>query len=478
MKAFKLQLTIALLLAIPQNAAAQVPSSGTVAITGATLIDGKGDAPLTDSAVLIVDGRILQVGPRGSVEIPEGARLINADGKYLLPGFIDAHAHLSLGPVQMDLSNGVPAMSLTVDPEIPIRSMRALLAHGVTSIRDPGGSPAQLIPLREGVAAGSLVGPRMRVAGMVIDKTPFEGLVNQVNNVEEVRAAVREDADAGVDMVKLYVELTPDLIGAAVDEAHARGVEAVAHLMKTSWTEAANLGLDHILHIFPGSESLLPKENRAEYRAMMKRGSQFMYGWFELVDFNGPEITEMIQALVTNEVSVDPTLVMFEAMVRGDDPFFTQNDALAIASPSLLKNWRAWFNFNTGWTADDYVSARRAWPKFLELAKRLHDAGVTLTAGTDANNPWIVPGHSFHRELELLCDAGIDPLEVIKIATHNGAKVMGILAETGTIEPGKWADLVLLTSNPLVDISNSREIEWVMQAGRSYRPEDLLAGIH
>jgi hypothetical protein len=299
-----------------------------------------------------------------------------------------------------------------------------------------------------------------------------------VADVDGVRTAVQEDASAGVDMVKLYVSLTPDLLGAAIEEAHAEGIEAVAHLMMTSWTDAANLGLDHILHIVPGSPELLPEASRADYMAMMLRGTQFMYGWFEHADFDGPEIVEMIDALVKNDVSVDPTLVIFEGMVRGDDPFYTENDALAMAAPSLVANWRAWFNFNTGWTPDDFGAARAAWPKFLELTKRLYDAGVTITAGTDANNPWIVPGHSFHRELELLVEAGIDPLEVVKIATHNGAKVIGLLEETGTVEAGKWADLVLLGADPISDISNSRQIEWVMQSGRIHRPDDLLAVVH
>lgn len=472
-----LTLRIALLLALPGGTQAQVAPSGSVVISGATLIDGTGAAPLADATVVIVDGVIVEVGPRGSIAVPEGASVIDARGKFLLPGFVDTHVHVTLGPVELDVSSGTPAMSVAVDPDVPLRTMRSLLAHGVTSVRDPGGSPDQLVPLRDAVASGALIGPRMRVAGMVIDRTPFEGLVNTVATVDEVRAAVRKDAHAGVDMVKLYVTLTPDLLAAAIEEAHAQGIEAVAHLMMTSWTDAANLGLDHILHVVPGSPELLPEARRADYMAMMQRGTQFMYGWFELADFDGPEVTEMIEALVKNDVSVDPTLVVFEGMVRGDDPFYTESEALTLAAPSLVANWRAWFNFNTGWTPDDFSAARAAWPRFLELAKRLHDAGVTITAGTDANNPWIVPGHSFHRELELLVEAGISPLEVLKIATHNGAKVMGLLDETGTVEAGKWADMVLLRADPVTDISNSREIEWVMQSGRIHRPAELLAGI-
>lgn len=456
---------------------AQIAPKETVAVVGATVIDGTGAAPIADAVVLIENGVIVKVGTMAGFTIPEAARTVDATGRWITPGFVDTHAHLTLGPVDMDMSSGVPAMSLVPDPDVPLRTMRSLLAYGVTSIRDPGGDPSQLTALRAAVESGALVGPRMKVAGMVIDRTPFEGLVNTVSNEEELRAAVRADADAGVDIVKLYVTLTPELMEAAVEEAHAAGVETVAHTMMTSWTDAANLGLDNILHIIPGSPQLLTEDSRADYMGMMQRGTQFMYGWFEHVDFESAEIREMIEALVRNDVSVDPTLVIFEGMVRGDDPWYTENPALDLAAPSLVANWRAWFNFNTGWTPEDFVAGKAAWPRFLEFARRLHEAGVVITAGTDANNPWIVPGHSFHRELELLVEAGIPELEVLKIATHNGAEVSGLLDVTGTIEVGKSADLVLLTGNPLANISNSRKIEWVMQAGRVHQPAVLLEGI-
>lgn len=475
--ASRLALAIWILALSASGAAAQAPAPGVLAVTGATLIDGTGSVPIPNATVVVTDGRITAAGPAANVDVPEGARVIDAAGRWLVPGFVDAHAHVTLGPIEIGVVDGVPQISLLADPDVPIRSLRTLMAHGITAIRDPGGDPAKAVALRDAVAAGALVGPRMQVAGMVIDGTPFEGLVNQVHTEEEIRAAVRADAQAGVDLIKLYVTLSPEMMGAAIAEAQAQGVETVAHLQETSWTEAAELGLDHIVHIIPGSPELLPADRRDAYAALQARGTQSMAGWFDLVDLQGPEIREMIDALVHNDVSVDPTLVIFEAMVRGDDPYYTQNEALALAAPSLLENWRAFFTFNVGWTPEDFTAGRAAWPKFLELTRMLHEAGVTITAGTDANNPWVVPGHSFHRELELLVDAGIPENEVLRIATYNGAKVAGMLDDTGTVEVGKWADLVLLGADPLADISNTRSIEWTMQAGRLYTPAQLLAGI-
>jgi imidazolonepropionase-like amidohydrolase len=161
--------------------------------------------------------------------------------------------------------------------------------------------------------------------------------------------------------------------------------------------------------------------------------------------------------------------------VRGDDDAVTASPALALAPPALVENWRALFRFDRGWSAEDYRRARAAWPKALELVRIMHERGVLLAAGTDANNPWTPPGESFHRELELLAQAGITANDVIGIATRNGAKALGILDEAGTIEVGKRADVVLLERDPIVDISAVRSVRWVMKAGRRFDPADLLA---
>jgi len=156
---------------------------------------------------------------------------------------------------------------------------------------------------------------------------------------------------------------------------------------------------------------------------------------------------------------------MFHALAFGDQDRYLKNPALKHAAPELLENWQTTFNFNIGWTQDDFSYAQSIWPRVSEFVKLLHDSGVTLTAGTDANNPWIVPGDSFHKELELLVVAGISEQEVITIATKNGAELLGIQDRIGTISPNKQADLVLLQRNPYEDITSTREIIWVMQNG-------------
>ena len=193
-----------------------------------------------------------------------------------------------------------------------------------------------------------------------------------------------------------------------------------------------------------------------------------MFDWFKQADFDGPEIREMLDALVTHHVTIDPTLIAFEMTAWWNDSTFYPKASERFMPPTFAAKWPAMNNLR-GWSAAEYASAREAFPRMQELALRLHKAGVSLTAGTDAVNPWM-----YHRELELLSVAGIPNADVIRIATRNGAHGLGRLSEFGTVEPGKRADLVVLDADPIADIRNTRRISGVMQDGKLARPEAYL----
>ncbi len=435
-----------------------------IVLRGVTVIDGNGTPGRPHQTVVIRSDLIVALGPADSVPVPAGARVVDGRNRWLIPGLIDMHAHVTLGPVT-GLGNGTPRMAR--DTAVVSRSLASLLAAGVTTIRDPGTAHAAwAVALRDSVARGKLPGPRMFVAGPVIDAGSFEGLVDRASTPAEVVAAVRRHAAAGVDYVKLYAGLPPASIAAGVDAAHAAGVKALAHLFATSWTVAADAGVDGILHSMPGSPALLPPDRRQAFRANIARTARFMFQWFEYYDPASAEADSMIAALVRHRVVHDPTLVVFEAMAWGDDPRITGHPDLVVAPPSLLENWRTEFTLSGGFTPASFDSSRAAWPAVLRFVKQLHDRGVFLVAGSDANNPWVPAGPSLHRELELLVDAGIPPAEVIRISTRNGAEALGIGGEVGTIRIGKRADLVLLDADPLARIGNTRRIVAVIQGGR------------
>ena len=462
--------TLALLAATA--AALPVQAQRVTVIRGVTIVDGTGAPPMSDGVVVIRNGWIEAVGPAGTVAIPAGADVRSLPGRWLLPGFLDLHAHLAFGPTRLGSKGGVPEISVEYDDAASQELARTELAFGVTTVRNPGAPTVEGVRLRDRIRLGLVPGPRIFTAGELLDATPAPGLAVAVKTEAEARAEVDRQAEAGVDYVKLYAGLRPPLVRAAVDQAHRRGLRAIGHLFATSWTEAANAGIDGLVHIMASSPLLLPEARRREFQDGI-RGTQFMTDWFRYYDPDSPEAVELLAALRAHHVTIDPTLVVFEAMVRGDDSAVTQSPDLAYAPEVFLDGWRT-FTLSQGWTADDYRRARSLWPRVLAFTRRLHEAGVLLTVGTDVPNPWVVPGAGYHRELELLVEAGIGADDVIRMATHDGAQALGVLSELGTVTAGKRADLVVLTGDPLADIRNSRTVEWVIQGGRWHRPADLL----
>jgi imidazolonepropionase-like amidohydrolase len=389
-------------------------------LEGATLIDGTGALPKPNTTIVINGDRIVLVSNNTANNFDlniSAANVMNLAGKYIIPGLFDMHAHV--GNVLKGSYNQNESEYM----------LHMLLTHGITTIRNPGGPTEQSVALRENVSEGRIVGPQIFTAGQLLNtpQIPVPFVEKEVQTEQEVRQEVRNQALAGVDYIKLYVGLTPDLIKAAIDEAHFNGKKVMGHLYMTSWTDAANLGIDALTHGVPVSPFLLSKADRQEFLAFGDHPFNHLL-WLDLVDLNGPEINNMIEALVNNGIPVDPTLDIYEIIVK----------------ESQLQN---------------------LWPKVLQFTKKLYDNGVTILSGSDIPNFDLVPGVSLHHELELLVEAGIPPLEVIKIATRNGAQALGIEKDVGTIEPEKEADMIILSDNPVDSISNTKKIEVVINNG-------------
>jgi imidazolonepropionase-like amidohydrolase len=398
-------------------------NDGVSILKGATLIDGTGNLPKPNATIFINGSKIMYVSNNTvnnySVNSFAAKNVINLTGKYIIPGLFDMHAHVA------------NVLKNSYNQSESENMLRMLLAYGVTTIRNPGGPTEQSVALRENISEGRIEGPQIFTAGQLLNtlQMPVPFVEKQVQTEQDVRQEVRNQVAIGVDYTKLYVGLTPELVQAAINEAHSYGIKVIGHLYLTSWTDAANLGIDALTHGIPVSPFLLSEDNQQRFLEVGDHPfSHFL--WLELVDLNGPEINEMIRALVSNNIPVDPTLGIYEAMVK-EEP---QNQYL--------------------------------WPKVLQLTKMFYDNGVTLLSGTDIPNFELVPGASLHHELEILVEAGIPPLEVIKIATRNGAIALGIEEDVGTIEPGKQADMIILSDNPVDAISNTKKIEAIISDGQ------------
>ena len=430
--------------------------SQVLVLEGATLIDGNGGAPL-ERAVVVVDGeKIVAVGAASEVSYPSNAEVLSLEGQYLLPGLSDMHAHVA----RASGSQGGRAWS----PRSEIALERAL-ALGITTIRNPSGPTEAAVGLRDAVAAGEIPGPRIFTAGLLIDDpSSVNPNAIRVTTEKEIRAAVRVQAEAGVDYVKLYFFLPPQLARAAIDEAHLHGVQVIGHLARTSWTEAVHAGIDALTHIIPQNAALLPQGRREAFNEV--RGSQAVYRWFEDVDLESPEIDELIDAMIESDVELDPTLVAWEGWFWADDPENSEHPIASFVPPGTVERTRR--QNLRGWSEEDFRRAKATWPKVLAFAKLLHERGVLLLAGADRPSAQAV-----HHELELLVSAGIAPLDVLTIATRNAAEALGILEVSGTVEVGKQADLLVLDSDPLEDISHTTDVVHVVQAGRLLDLEQL-----
>ena len=339
------------------------------------------------------------------------------------------------------------------------------LFNGITTVRDPGDATEASVAVRGLLASGVIVGPRLLTAGRILTTAPMHhALYATVSNEQEVREEVDWQANVGVDFIKLYQELPPALVRAGIDEAHRRGIRVIGHLQSTTWTDAIRMGIDFIVHAAPWAPEYLPPTARSAYQPSM-------FGriyWLEHLDLDSPAVQEMVTALVDHHVSVDPTLMAFRTKFWGDDPHYTENPRRAEAPSKLWAGFARRSN-TADWIPDQYRAARAQWPKLLALVKLMYDRGVLLTVGTDTPFPWIVPGVSFHEELRLLGDAGIPAPAVLRMATLNAGRALKL--NIGSIEPGKDADLVVLTANPLDSLRNTERIELVVKAGKIFKAE-------
>ncbi len=407
-------------------------------------------------------------------KLNNNAKVIDANGNYIMPGFIESHVHVAIGAVKLKFENKKPFLAVDLIDEIPDLTLKLMLSNGITSARDPGGLTEVTVRTKNNVESGKLLGPELFVAGNILDTLKFENLTTQIKTHKDIIDEINNQKKKGVDFIKLYTSLSPEQLEVGINHARKIGLKSISHLHTTSWTEAAKLKLDNIVHIIPGNERLLPKDKRKEYLKYANLGAIAFYKWFEYVDLESKEISEMIKALKDNNVSVDPTLVPFHSAFFGDTGNYQSQESLKYLPKPLLENWKTTFNFNLGWKAKDYEIAHKVWPKVEQLVRMLHKNGIMLTAGTDANNPYMVPGFSYHQELQLLKKCGLSNQEVLKIAIINGAKLLGIENKVGKVKKGYQADLIILKENPLEDITNTSSVYKVIVNGKSYEKEDIL----
>jgi imidazolonepropionase-like amidohydrolase len=412
----------------------------TLALVGATLIDGTGQPAVADAAVVINKGRIVACGPRTQVKIPKDATVIDEQGKTILPGLWDMHAHfeqVEWGPIY--------------------------LAAGVTTVRDVGNELEFITAVRDAVANGRGLGPRLLMAGVVDGSGPLALGVQRVDTPEQAREWVDRYHQAGFRQMKIYSSVKLEEVKAVADEAHRLGMTVTGHVPEgLNAYQVIEAGQDQINHIgYVADIMRKPLPSDAKRLERMKAVAE--------IDLNSPEAQNAIAFLSKHHTVIDPTVALSE--------FFTATTAKPVASfepgvakvaPELAQQLT-----DAGPPSERSELVEKIFQKDLEIIGALHRAGVTIVAGTDQT----VPGYSLHREIELYVQAGFTPMEAIQAATIVPARVMGIDKEVGTIEKGKRADLIVLNGNPLDDIRNTRNVEYVITNGVMYNCAELWKSV-
>lgn len=400
-----------------------------LALTHVTLIDTTGAPPKLDMTVVITGNRITQVGKSGSVSIPQGTQVVDATGKYLIPGLWDMHVHLSW----------------TTASALPV-----LVANGVTGVRDMGGRLGEIDEWWTKIATGLLVGPRIVRAGPQLNGQKFNPYQMVTGNPDETRGVVRALKEVGVDFIKIHRRLPRDSYFAAIDEAKRQGLSLVGHIpMTVTPEEASDAGqatIEHVETLFEGTFSGALGDRKL---------SSAIPQW------RAEEADKLFGRFVENRTAVTPTLAAWRLFVEFSDPSVPSDPRSRYVAASMKQAFPRPLKASD----DELTELKQRYVEFREVVRQMIRSGVTLLAGTDVAGPR-VPGFSLHEELAVLVECGLTPMQALRAATLTPAKVLNKANDLGSIEVDKIADLVLLDGNPLDDIHNTQRIHAVILNGK------------
>ena len=422
--------------------------------------------------VVVEAGHLSRIGSGRPPAASDPARSHDLSGRFVMPGLIDAHAHITAtGILKVEMVNGAPVVSMKVDEAITRRNAQVALARGVTTVRNPAGDPEANAKYDRMISSGEWPGPEARHAGAVIQPPPMGGVMFAYPRSEaEWQAEASRQAKLGMTYFKLYTDLSEQELATGIRVAHEHGLQAIAHLNNVSWTRAVELGVDGLEHALPTSPDLLEPEARAKYIAERDMTSRFMYRWFEHADLNGPLIRRLVEVLAQKRIAMNLTLVVNELVYNTDDlSRVLPQEQLKYFHPDVIAAHESQLRASAaGWTPEDYQRARAVMPKVLAFARMLHEAGVPMMIGTDGGG-----GVMIDREMELHREAGIPVWEVLRMVTSGTADIMKMGDRIGRIKEGYEADLAIFEADPVADVRATAQVYGVINNGKLLRAEEL-----
>ncbi len=421
------------------------PGEGKIAYVGANLWDGTGARAISNAVIIVADGRIEAAGSAEMVPVPRGATIEQVDGKWIIPGLIDAHGHTK----RWMLSH--------------------FLRHGVTSVRDAGGDADSIYALRDAIASGSILGPRLYVAGAPVNATPTSSAIDEgVRTPVEARRAVGNRRLRNASLVMLSPRIHEDVYRAIMDEASALNLPVAAHLGRLDAVIAAQGGLRSIEHL-----SGIVEASSANSSVLRNAHDDFTNGWVSFLSgwaaLDSTRLENTARRLVATEVTIVPTLVHQQAYERLRDG----SSRVLGLTPEIVNDLNPPNHFRQSSITTAVIrELRRGFPRQQLFVRRFKANGGFVAAGSGTPSPYLLPGKSLHDELALLVAAGFTPEEALLAATMEGARLLQA-DSIGVIQSGAVADFLILDQNPLSDIANIATINRVVFKGIAYSPNDL-----
>lgn len=427
-------------------------------IENVTVVDAVQGA-LPGRTVVVNDGRIVRVEAAGGAL--DAAQVVDGTGRFLIPGLWDFHIHLTYDPAFTD---AMPAL---------------FLQHGITSVRDTGGPLDAVLPVVEAMRSGATPAPKVFFAGPLLDGAAvvYDGINNPLLGIanpdpETARANVRRLADAGVDFIKIYALVSPEVFDALVDEAGSLGLPIDGHVPLSMLARDVGPRVNSLEHL-----RNLEMDCAVEAEAMLAERRTILDAHDDPAGAALRSRLHTMHRIPSIESSDDARCAELAQALQGTIQVPTLRlNGMGIVSPFDRDGWAEALDRLPSEAAEPWREAAAAagegpirdathgrWS--LEMTGMLHEAGVPFGAGTDTPIGYAIPGYSLHSELEMLVQAGLDPAAALRAATVVPAEFFGLQGEMGTVEAGRVADLVLLGGNPLDDISNTRRVEAVVLDG-------------
>jgi enamidase len=426
-----------------------------VVLTNARVIDGTGAAPRANQTIVIENGNIADLGDSGRVQIPGGATVIDLAGKSVIPGLVMVHEHLyyPTGP--------------GVYGQLGESFSRLYLAGGVTTMRTGGNVNGFMdLNLKRLVERGARAGPAIDATAPYVNGPNTFVQMHTINSADEARRHVAYWADVGATSVKAYMQISRAGLAATIDEAHKRGMKVTGHLCSVTYAEAADLGIDNLEHGFLAATDFVA-DKEADVCPGQRPGQESIVA----LDADGAAFQRLIEKLVEKRVALTSTLTVFETFTPGRP----LPPGLDVLTPQLKQRFEETHATVAKNAQSIYV---KLFPKALALERAFVRAGGLLVAGTDpTGSGGVIPGYSNQRQIELLVEAGLSPVEAIAIGTLNGARYLGRAARVGSIAKGKQADLVVVNGDPSTNIADIRKVETVFRQGMGFNPAALIDSV-